>query len=115
MAFRKTLEADQWDGKVEVTDAYWRLSKCRINRMLQDPNPDDPWDGEGEDPRTSYYSCFCMFTVFNGTPNKQGKPIASMTFEVPLTDIEAQEGDNLVAKAYALLASGTDFGEAEAI
>lgn len=114
MAFRKTLQADDWEGKVDVADAYWRLQKCRISRMLQDPNPDDPWDGEGDDPRTSFYSCFCMFTVFNGTPNKQGKPIASMTFEVPLTDVEAQTGDTLIAKLYAQLAV-TNFADAESV
>ena len=115
MAFHKTLNSNDWDGRITISNAYWRLNKCRVSRMLQDPNPEDPWDGSGEDPRTSYYSCVCTFTVFENKPDMQGKPLTSMTFEVPLVDVEAQEGDTFIAKVYAQLATTDDFTDAESV
>lgn len=112
MAFRKTLQADDWQGRVELPDCYWRLNKIVVLRELEGHAPDE---NHPKDERISWYNCRCKFTVFATDPDIQGKPIADLYFDLPLTEIEAAEGDNLIAKAYTLLASTTDFGEAEAI
>jgi len=111
MAFRKTLQANDWQGRVDLPDCYWRLNKVTVLRELQGEAPDED---DTEDNRTSVYICRCTFTIFSTVPDIQGKPIATLYFDAPLTEVEAADGDTLIAKAYAKLAT-TDFEDAAAV
>ena len=110
MAFRRTLKASEWDMEFDVPNAYFRLHKIKVLRYLEGELSED----ETVDERTNYYNCRMTFTVFSDTPNKQGKPFHSVSYEERLDVLDTFEGETLIDKAYNYLAAN-EFALAESV
>lgn len=114
MAFRRTLLASEWDKSFDLENAYWRVHKINIIRTLEGENDSDNPSME-DDVRTKFYDARVVLTIYQGSPNMQGKPVASGSYEVRLDTLTSQEGDDLIAKSYNYLASHSDFVDAQSV
>lgn len=102
MALIKTLQASQWDLGVEMQDLYWRLDKLVIVRS----------DVLTDDGHERQVDVMIMFNIFNGQPEYGTLQMHDMTERVPLEELEAQEGDDLYAKAYNYIKTLEEYADA---